>query len=129
MKLLSPRDTCALLRVLWQFSRSRQVTRTQLEAAQRRKFRRLVAFVRARSPYYRSVIDEHNIDPATCSPADFPPLTKNEVIEHFDRIVTDPRITRERIKEFLSRSVDPLELFEEEFHVLHTSGTSGTMAY
>ncbi len=56
-------------------------------------------------------------------------MTKNEVIEHFDRIVTDPRITRNRIKEFLSRSVDPLELFEGEFHVLHTSGTSGTMAY
>src|ERR1700722_2233440 len=129
MKLLSPRDTCALLRALWQFSRSRQVTRTQLEAAQRRKFRRLVAFAGARSPYYRSIIDEHGIDPHTCSPTDFPPLTKNEVIEHFDRIVTDPRITRERIKEFLSRSSDPLELFEGEFHVLHTSGTSGTMAY
>jgi phenylacetate-coenzyme A ligase PaaK-like adenylate-forming protein len=129
MKLLSPRDTCALLRALWQFSRSRPLRRAQLEAAQRRKFRRLVAFVRARSPYYRSVIDERGIDPATCSPADFPPLTKSEVIEHFDRIVTDPRITRERIKEFLSRSVDPLELFEGEFHVLHTSGTSGTMAY
>jgi phenylacetate-CoA ligase len=129
MKLLSPRDTCALLRALWQYSRSTQVTRAQLEAKQRRKFRKLVGFVRARSPYYRSVIDEHGIDPDSCSPADFPPLTKNEVIEHFDRIVTDPRITRDRIKEFLSRSVDPLELFEGEFHVLHTSGTSGTMAY
>jgi phenylacetate-CoA ligase len=129
MKLLSPRDTCALLRALWQYSRSTQVTRAQLEAKQRRKFRKLVGFVRARSPYYRSVINEHGIDPDSCSPADFPPLTKNEVIEHFDRIVTDPRITRDRIKEFLSRSVDPLELFEGEFHVLHTSGTSGTMAY
>jgi len=129
MKLLSPRETYALLRALWQYSRKSQVTRAQLEAKQTRKFRRLVYFVRARSPYYRSVIDEHGIDPDTCSPADFPVLTKNEVIEHFDRIVTDPRITRDRVKEFLSRSVDPLELFEGEFHVLHTSGTSGTMAY
>src|ERR1700733_15315646 len=129
MKLLSPRDTCALLRALWQYSRSTRVTRAQLEAKQRRKFRRLVNFVRARSPYYRSVIDQHGIEPDTCGPADFPQLTKNEVIEHFDPIATPPRITRNRIKEFLSRSVDPLELFEGEFHVLHTSGTSGTMAY
>src|SRR5271169_4947638 len=124
MKLLSPRDTCALLRALWQYSRSTRVTRAQLEAKQRRKFRKLVGFVRARSPYYRSVIDEHGIDPDTCSPADFPPLTKNEVIEHFDRIVTDRRISRDRIVEFLSGSVDPLALFEGRFHVLHTSGTS-----
>jgi phenylacetate-coenzyme A ligase PaaK-like adenylate-forming protein len=129
MKALSLRDTCASLRALWQHSRSTQVTRTQLEAEQRRKFRRLVHFAHARSAYYRSVIDEHGIDADTCSPADFPVLTKDEVIEHFDRIVTDPRISRDRIGEFLSRSVDPLELFEGEFHVLHTSGTSGTVGY
>ncbi len=129
MKLLSARDTYALVRALWQYSRTSQVTRAQLEAAQRRKFRRFVRFAHARSPYYRSLMDEQGIDPATCSPADFPPLTKNDVIEHFDRIVTDPRISRERIKEFLARSTDPLELFAGEFHVLHTSGTSGTVGY
>ena len=129
MELPRPREVYALLRALWQYSRNTQVTRAQLEAEQRRKFRKLVKFVRARSLYYRSVIDEHGIDPDTCSPADFPPLTKNDVIEHFDRIVTDRRISRDRIVEFLSGSVDPLELFEGRFHVLHTSGTSGTVGY
>jgi phenylacetate-CoA ligase len=129
MHLLSPREACAWLRILWHLARSDRITRTRLEAAQRRKFRKLVGFVRARSPYYRAIIQRHGIDPATCSPADFPVLTKDDVLEQFDRIVTDPRITRDRIAEFLSRSTDPTEMFEAEFHVLHTSGTSGTVGY
>lgn len=105
------------------------MTRQQLEAAQLRKFRRLVAFVQQHSPYYRAVIDKFGIDPAKCVPSDFPILTKSEVIRHFDEIVTDRRITRARIADFLARSTDPDELFEGKFHVLHTSGTSGTVGY
>ncbi len=129
MGLPRPRETYALLSALWQHSRNARLSRSRLEADQQRKFRKLVAFARERSPYYRAIIEDRGIDPRTCSPADFPVLTKNEVIKHFDRIVTDPRLSRDRIAEFLSRSVDPSELFEGEFHVLHTSGTSGTVGY
>lgn len=129
MKLFTPRESYLWLKALWDHSRTLRMSRARLEAAQLRKFRRLVSFVRRHSPYYRAIIDARKIDPATCVPSDFPVLTKKDVIEHFDDLVTDRRITRDRITEFLARSKDPVELFEGRYHVLHTSGTSGTVGY
>lgn len=129
MKLSTPRESYLWLKALWDHRCNLRKSRDQLEAAQLRKFRRLVSWVQHHSPYYRAIIDQHGIDPARCVPTDFPVLTKSDVIRHFDEIVTDRRITRERIADFLARSTDPNELFEGRFHVLHTSGTSGTVGY
>jgi phenylacetate-CoA ligase len=129
MKLFTPHESYQWLKTLWEHHRTMRMTREQLLAQQMRKFRRLVAFVQKRSPYYGAIIRERGIDPLTCTPQDFPVLTKREVIEHFDELVTDKRITRKRIADFLARSTDPSELFEGRFHVLHTSGTSGTVGY
>jgi len=104
------------------------MTRAELEREQLRKFRRLTSLVYERSPYYRAIMEERRLDPQTCVPTDFPVLTKQDVIAHFDDIVTDRNVTRRRIAEFLSRSTDPRELMDGRYHVLHTSGTSGTMA-
>ena len=127
--LFTPRESYLWLKTLWDHRRNLRLSRDRLEAAQLTKFRRLVSHAKRHSPYYRAVIDKHGIDPATCVPADFPVLTKSDVIGHFDEIVTDRRITRHRISEFLARSADPSELFEDRYHVLHTSGTSGTVGY
>jgi phenylacetate-coenzyme A ligase PaaK-like adenylate-forming protein len=129
MKLFTPRESYLWLKTLWDHRRNLRMSRARLEAMQLRKFRRLVSFVRRHSPYYRAIIEARGIDPATCVPSDFPVLTKREVMEHFDEIVTDRRITRERIAGFLARSKDPMELFEGRYHVLHTSGTSGSVGY
>ncbi|RBP38489.1 phenylacetate-CoA ligase [Roseimicrobium gellanilyticum] len=114
-------------KALWERRTTIRLSREQLEAQQLRKFRRFVAYVQKRSPYYQKIIQERGIDPATCVPTDFPVLTKRDVMANFDDIVTDRRITRERVLDFLAKSKDPGELFEDEYHVLHTSGTSGTM--
>lgn len=129
MKLYTPRESYLWLRALWNHRRNLRMTRAQLEAAQLKKFRRLVSFIKDRSPYYSGIIRDHKIDPFTCVPTDFPVLTKQQVAEHFDDIVTDRTLTRKDIAEFLSRSTDPEELFRKRYHVLHTSGTSGTMGY
>jgi phenylacetate-coenzyme A ligase PaaK-like adenylate-forming protein len=55
-------------------------------------------------------------------------LTKRTLIDRFDDLVTDRKITRRRIEDFLSRSSDPRELFYDQYHVVHTSGTSGAVA-
>ena len=128
MKLHTPRESFRWLKALWVHHRTSRMTRPQLEAEQLRKFRRLTALVHERSPYYRAIMEERRINPATCVPTDFPVLTKQDVIAHFDDIVTDRNVTRRRIAEFLSRSTDPRELMDGRYHVLHTSGTSGTMA-
>lgn len=129
MKVFTPRESYLWLKAMWDHRCNLRMSRGRLEAEQLKKFRRLVSFVQLRSPFYRAIIKERGINPATCVPTDFPVLTKNDVIKHFDDLVTDRRITRERIADFLARSTDPTEVFEGRFHVLHTSGTSGTVGY
>lgn len=127
MIFFTPRESYLWLRAIWEHHRNLKMTRAELEAAQLRKFRRLVGRVRERSPYYRKIIQDRGIDPLTCTPTDFPVLTKADVARHFDDLVTDRGLTRERITAFLSRSTDPQELMDGRYHVLHTSGTSGTV--
>lgn len=127
MKLFTPRESYLWLKTLWDHRCNLRFTREQLERSQLRKFRRLVSHAGKHSPYYRELIARHRIEVRNCVPSDFPVMSKKDVIEHFDDIVTDRRITRARVAEFLSRSKDPTELFEGRFHVLHTSGTSGTV--
>jgi len=114
-----------LIRARLKHRRHKSLTREELEAERLESFRRLVAYARERSPYYADLITERGIDPARCSPTDFPVLTKREVMNNFDRLVTDRSITKDKATRFLSTSKDPLELFEGRYYVLHTSGSSG----
>jgi len=93
------------------------------------KFHQLVRHVQVHSPYYAQLIRERGLDIERCTPTDFPPLTKAILMAEFDRIVTDRRITRHGISEFLTASRDPLDRYLNEFRIIHTSGSSGEVGY
>jgi phenylacetate-coenzyme A ligase PaaK-like adenylate-forming protein len=118
-----------LLRKIGELRRNARLTRAELEAMKLAKFRELVRYANARSPYYRQVIEERRIDPERCTPGDFPPLTKSILMANFDSLVTDRSVTKAGIAEFLTRSRDPNELFLGQFRVIHTSGSSGEVGY
>lgn len=127
--LSSLRDTFYWLKALRDHRRTLKLSRAELEAVQLRRFRRLVAFARAHSPYWQRVIAKHGIDPGGCVPTDFPVLTKGDIIEHFDEMVTDRRITKKALLDHLAGGVGERELFLGEYHVIYSSGTSGTAHY
>jgi phenylacetate-CoA ligase len=104
-------------------------TRAELETAKNHKFRALARHAHAHAPYYANIVRERAIDLNTCTPADFPVLTKSLLMANFDGIVTDPRISKQVVADFLSRSTDPKELLHDKFTVVHTSGTSGEVGY
>lgn len=103
--------------------------RAELEARRQQKFRALVRHANAHAPYYADIIRERGLDVEACSPADFPALTKSLLMANFDAIVTDRRITRQVVADFLTRSADPRERLFDEVTVMHTSGTSGEVGY
>src|SRR5579862_9520738 len=107
-----------LIRKLREFRRNAQMTRAQLEDTKLIKFRNLARHAFKHSLYYQQLISERRIDIDRCRPSDFPPLTKALLMASFDRIVTDPRITKRGITDFLTRSHDPTDLFLNEFRVL-----------
>jgi phenylacetate-CoA ligase len=126
---MSPLEPFAWLKAIWERARVLHLSRTQLEAEQAAKFRQLVALAYERSPFYREIIEQRSLDPGDCRPSDFPVLTKRIVAENFDRMLTEPRLSRARIESFLAHSRDPGELLDGRFHVLHSSGTSGTIGH
>jgi len=117
------------LRKLREFRRNARLTRAQLEELKLSKFRALMRHAAAHAPYYAQLVAERRLDINRCVPSDFPPLTKSILMANFDRIVTDQRITKQAIADFLTRSKDPTELFLDKFRVIHTSGTSGEVGY
>ena len=106
-----------------------RLTPAKIKKMQLKKFRKLVKFIAIHSPYYQEVIKNNSIDIANCKPEDFPELTKEIVIAHFDEIVTDQRITKEAITSFLAQSHNPLDRFLDTYYVIHTSGSSGVVGY
>jgi putative adenylate-forming enzyme len=127
MALFSPPDAFFWLLSLWRHGRAARMTREQLEALQLRKFRRLVSYANKHSPYYRRIIAERGIDPAKCVPTDFPVLTKQDIARHFDHIVTDSRIKRDAIIEFIARTKNQEGKFLDKYHAMNTSGSSGEL--
>jgi phenylacetate-CoA ligase len=122
-------ETFVRWRTAREHRRTAKLTRAELEAEKLAKFRRFVRYVEPRSPYYRRIIAERRIDVGTCTPSDFPVLTKSLLMQHFDEIATAPGVTKSAITEFLTRSHDPAELFLDRYRVIHTSGSSGEVGY
>jgi phenylacetate-coenzyme A ligase PaaK-like adenylate-forming protein len=118
-----------MIRKLREFKRNARMTRAQFEAMKLAKFRKLVEHANQHSSYYAELIKERKIDISTCQPGDFPVLTKSTLMANFDRIVTDPRITKQRLAEFLTHSTEPNDLYLKEYQVIHTSGSSGEVGY
>jgi phenylacetate-CoA ligase len=114
--------------VRWSYHAS-VITRADVEAAQLQKFRALARHAQARSPYYARIVSERRLDLGACVPRDFPVLTKSLLMANFDDIVTDRRVTRQVVSEFLTHSTDPSEQLFDEMTVMHTSGTSGEVGY
>jgi phenylacetate-coenzyme A ligase PaaK-like adenylate-forming protein len=112
-----------------ELKRNEVLSRQELETVKIKKFRKLVRYANARSPYYAAIIKDRAIDLDTCFPGDFPVMTKTMLMANFDRILTDRRITKQTVADFLSRSTDPLDLLFDAYHVLHTSGSSGEVGY
>jgi phenylacetate-CoA ligase len=105
------------------------LTRAAFEAKRLQKFRAFVRFAQQHSPYYDAIMRERGIDPTTATPEQFPVLTKTLLMANFDTIVTDRRVTKAAIAEFLTRSKSPTERFLNQYTVIHTSGSSGEVGY
>ena len=90
--------------------RAAKLTRQELETEKLAKFRRLVRHAVERSPYYRRIVAERGINLESCTPEQFPVLTKSLLMRHFDEIATVPGVTKGAIAEFLTRLM--LALFQ-----------------
>ncbi len=114
------------------FSRVRRLSaltrlpREQTLALQQRRWRQLLRHAHDRTPFYRRRLA--GLDLARCRPADVPPLTKAEMMDHFDELVTDRQVRLDDVVRFMD---DPAHLgkpYRGRYAVCHTSGSQGRPA-
>jgi phenylacetate-coenzyme A ligase PaaK-like adenylate-forming protein len=89
-------------------------------------FRKIVRHAVRKSPYYRRKFK--GVDLANCQPTDLPTLTKPEMMEHFDEIVTDRRVTRAKVEAFVADPANVGKYLLGKYVVCHTSGSQGQPA-
>jgi len=104
----------------------RQWRREEIIALQERRWRDLVRYASSHSPFYRERL--RGIDLRRCQPSDLSPLTKAEMMAHFDAIVTDRRIRRTDIERFIAEPGNLGRYYLNRYAVCHTSGSQGQPA-
>ncbi len=98
-----------------------------LEELRQRRFRELAQFAAERSPFYAR--HYAGIDLERVPLTELPPVTKKLVQEHFDEVVTDPRVRLAGVKEFCRGGGGRGSWYLDAFAVLMSSGTSGERGY
>jgi phenylacetate-coenzyme A ligase PaaK-like adenylate-forming protein len=98
----------------------------ELRRIEEERFRKLLRYAVKNSPYYKRRFA--GIDIETCKTTDIPVLTKPEMMEHFDELVTDPRIKKADIQKFVSDPSNIGKLYLGRYGVSHTSGSQGQPA-
>lgn len=108
-------------RHLWAMHRSPAAIRE----LQERRLRDLLTYAKTHSPWHRARLGD--VDPSSFRLADLPSLptmTKADVMDHFDEIVTAPGVTLEAALAHLEQR-GPDELLGGTHHVVTSAGTSG----
>ena len=93
---------------------------------QESRLRQLLRHTNLHSKYFRHLWKGINIE--TCQLKDLPVLTKPEMMEHFEDLVTDARLTKQPIIDFMLDFSNIGKYYLNEFVVSHTSGSQGQSA-
>ncbi len=104
-----------------QFAEHDTWNRQQLEAFQRSQLAELREFTYAHSPFYQHFHKGLMDRPLQ----ELPVLTKAVMMEHFDEIVTEPRIHLAEVEEHLSTIQDDAQ-FLDTYRVMASSGSTGS---
>jgi len=97
--------------------------RTKLDELQQRRLAELLDWATQRSPFYRELCSIFRMSQPYAL-QDFPIMNKKTYMEHFDEIVTDPRLRLSRLQEYMAH-VSRDEYYLGEYRVLTTAGSSG----
>lgn len=100
-------------------------SRDRLEAFRDEQLGSLVRFAAEHSSFYRKQLG--SVPSGRVELAQLPILTKQAMMTSFDELVTDPRVRLDRLKAHLP-TIRGDELFEDEFRVMSSSGSSGQKA-
>jgi phenylacetate-coenzyme A ligase PaaK-like adenylate-forming protein len=98
----------------------------RLKAERRRRLRELVRVAKAQSPWHRDRlegIDSERLEEGDLS--QLPAMTKDDVMSNFDEIVTDRRLSLERVESHLAGLGPEPSYLLDEYQAVVSGGSSG----
>ncbi len=128
-------DSINYFRLLWNLYRLIRNTgraKEQIKRLQKKKLEKLLLYAYDHSPYYRRVFEAEGIfrENIRKTPLEkFPVLDKEILMEHFDDLVTDRSLQQKELLKFDENSEDDGEIYLGRYHVVHSSGSTGTPRY
>lgn len=90
---------------------------------QKQRFRRLLHYAVNNSGFYKELY--RGIDMDKCHLSDLPVVTKSDMIENWDRFVTDRRLKHREIQNWRCAEKNNAKSYLGEFIPINTSGSSG----
>lgn len=88
-----------------------------------RRTRSLIAYARSASDFYARLY--RRLPAAGVQLADLPPVSKQQLMEHFDEVVTQPRVTRQDVEDFIADPHRIGQSLDGRYGVWTSSGTTG----
>lgn len=117
---------------LYKLKRQTKLSAGQMRNLQNRKLRKLLHYAWEHSAYYRRTferagITEEQLDelPLSC----FPTINKQELLEYFNELVTEPGLNQEKIRIFDESEKIDRTPYNEKYHIVHSSGSTGKPGY
>jgi phenylacetate-coenzyme A ligase PaaK-like adenylate-forming protein len=101
-------------------------SRCAIRSVQQTRWRQLLRHAFDNSPFHRQRL--RGLDLRAIEPADVPPLTKAEMMAHFDEFVTDRRIRLTEVRRFMEDPGNFGKAYLGRYAVCHTSGSEGQSA-
>ena len=100
----------------------------RIEAIQTENLRQAVRYAKAHSPFYRDLYGAVDPEAPDFSVRSLPLTNKDMLMENFDRVVTDPQLSMEKVKVWAQNRDNLGQWFLDKYVVAHTSGTTGMPA-
>lgn len=121
-----------MLKDLFVFMKNTRLPETQMKELQNRKLRTLLHFAWEHSAFYRRAfemagITEEQLDSLPLSA--FPTIDKTVLMEHFDELITVRDLRQENLRKFDAETRADRKPFLGKYHVVHSSGSTGTPGY
>lgn len=99
--------------------------REKTDQIQQTRLNRLVRYAKANSPFYRKLYEGVGDD---FSLEDLPPVSKPDMMAHFDDVLTDRNITMRRVDTFTKDIENVGRMIDDRYLIFKTSGSTGNPA-
>ncbi|MCI0489498.1 MAG: hypothetical protein L0229_23145 [Blastocatellia bacterium] len=122
-------DLLTSMHLLAQVRRCERTSKQKLMEIQEERFRKLMDHAVANSPFYRRLYNGKQKRLSLEEIGSLPMVTKTDVMENMDDVLTDRTINKEEVLTFAEDPANVGRMFKGKYFIARTSGTTGVVGH